>query len=396
MRFFKDPDFDAMLELALGACFHRGADVGEVLSTAGRIRNGDHSSWYEQWRATAERIRTRAEASAAAGHVVSARRAFLRASTYFDAATFFVDRTADAESFDTTWKDHRDCWNQAMGLAEPPVERVAVPYGDTTLPGYMFTQGGNDRRPLLILTNGADGSITALWLRGVAGAIARGYNCLAYDGPGQGSSLFDGGLSFRHDWEAVIGPVIDWASQRSDVDQEKISLLGLGQGGYWVLRAAAFEHRVAAAVADPGVWDVSVPWRGILSKAQNRMLDRGDRDRFNRSIDGARFGRAPRGALATRIRPYGLESAFDVYQALEAYNLEGIANRIKCPVLVTEAEDARFWPGQPRKVYDSVPNERSCLVRFAAAEGAEHHGEPKALSVRDERIFDWLDTVLER
>jgi hypothetical protein len=88
-----------------------------------------------------------------------------------------------------------------------------------------------------------------------------------------------------------------------------------------------------------------------------------------------------------------MDSAFDVYKALEQYNLEGIASKIRCPVLVTEAEDARFWPGQPRKVYDAVSNEQSLLVRFAAAEGAEHHGEPKALSVRDERIFDWLDTV---
>ena len=394
MRLFKDPDFDAMMELALGACYHRGADVGEVLATADRIRNGDPESWFEQWGITAERIRTRAEASAAAGHIVSARRAFLRASTYYDAATFFIDRTKDADRFQSAWEDHRDCWNRAMGMAEPPVENVGIPYGSGTLPGFLFRQPDSEPRPLLVMTNGADGSITALWLRGVAGALARGYNCLAYDGPGQGAALFRDGLHFRHDWEAVVGPVLDWAVRRPEVDPDRIALLGLGQGGFWVLRAAAFEPRVTAVVADPGVWDVGVPWKAILNKAQLKLLEKGDRERFNRSINGARFGQAPRGALSTRIKPYGLETAFDVYKALESYNLEGICGRITCPVLATEAENARFWPGQPRQVYDAARNEESCLIRFAAAEGADHHGEPKALSVRDERIFDWLDTVL--
>ena len=43
--FFKDDDFNHLTEIALGAVYHQAADVGEVLSTVERIRNGHARSW---------------------------------------------------------------------------------------------------------------------------------------------------------------------------------------------------------------------------------------------------------------------------------------------------------------------------------------------------------------
>ncbi len=85
---------------------------------------------------------------------------------------------------------------------------------------------------------------------GGAGALARGYNVLFFDGPGQQSQLFEQGSFFRHDWEAVITPVVDFLLGRPEVDAGKLALYGVSQAGYWVPRAIAFVHRPAAAVAD--------------------------------------------------------------------------------------------------------------------------------------------------
>jgi hypothetical protein len=63
-------------------------------------------------------------------------------------------------------------------------------------------------------------------------------------------------LIFRPDWEAVITPVIDHLANRSDVDQGRIALWCLSMGGYLAPRAAAFEHRLAALIADGGVYDI--------------------------------------------------------------------------------------------------------------------------------------------
>ena len=397
MRFFKDEDFEFMMELALGAVYHRGADAGECLATAERIKNGDSESWFGEWTGVAERLAAQAEESERGGHRVSARAAYLRAATYYDTATFFVDRTKDPERFLPTWKLHRRCWDCFCALSDPPIEPVRIPYEGTELPGYVFRSGRDgERRPLLILNNGSDGPVSAMWLQGAAGALPRGYDCLAFDGPGQGAALWLQGLHFRPDWEAVIRPVVDFALALPGIDPARIALLGVSQAGYWVPRAAAFEERIAAAVADPGVWDISTSWKQHLTKSMRKKLEAGERDKFNKDMAlPMRFSRAMRGTVEFRSRPFGLETPFDVYRALEEYNLEGVAGRIGCPILITDPEQEQFWPGQAQKLYDAVGSERKELVRFTAAEGAESHCEPKALGLRDERIFDWLDETLE-
>ena len=116
------------------------------------------------------------------------------------------------------WSEHRDCWDRAAALFDPLVEHVAIPYENITLEGYFFSvDESRAPRPLLILNNGSDGPVSAMWELGGAGGVARGYNCLTFDGPGQNAALIRQGLYFRPDWEAVITPVVDYALSRSDV-----------------------------------------------------------------------------------------------------------------------------------------------------------------------------------
>jgi hypothetical protein len=118
-----------------------------------------------------------------------------------------------------TWKAHRECFDEATSCFDPPFEKVEIPYEGTTLPGYVFKVDDSDRpRPLLILNNGSDGPISAMYLQGGAAAIERGYNALAFDGPGQDAALHLQGLHFRPDWEKVVTPVVDFVLGRPDVD----------------------------------------------------------------------------------------------------------------------------------------------------------------------------------
>src|ERR687891_2661254 len=104
--FFKDDDFEFMTQIALGAVAYRAAETGEVLATAARIKSGDYASWVREWEATAERVRGVAATSEAAGRRVSAREAFLRASTYYFNAAFFVVGTGDGARLPELWRTH--------------------------------------------------------------------------------------------------------------------------------------------------------------------------------------------------------------------------------------------------------------------------------------------------
>jgi hypothetical protein len=55
-RSFKDESFNFQTEVTLDATYHQAADVGEVLATVERIRNGQTQSWVDEWSATADRL----------------------------------------------------------------------------------------------------------------------------------------------------------------------------------------------------------------------------------------------------------------------------------------------------------------------------------------------------
>jgi hypothetical protein len=394
--FFKDDDFEYMMLGALGATYHKCADVGECLTTAASIEDGDYEGWYRAWLATADRVRRFAEQSAAKGHQTSAREAFLRASlTYYKNAAFFLDGTSDPSRILPTFKAHRECFDEAASRFDPPVEKVQIPYEDTTLPGYLFKVDGSGRsRPLLLLNNGSDSDAADMYLMGAAAALERGYNALAYDGPGQGAALFLQDLYFRPDWEEVVTPVVDFTLGRPEVDPKRIAIMGVSQAGYWVPRAVAFEHRIAAAIADPGVFDVSTSWTDHLPQDIQELLEKGEKEEFDKNMEeGMRSSESLRYTLRFRMRPYGTDSPYDAFKMAEQYTLEGVAEKIRCPMLVTDPENEQFWPGQSHRVYEALTSPKE-LVPFAAAEGADSHCEPKAHSLREQRIFDWLDETL--
>ncbi len=395
-RFFKDDDFEFMTEIALGAVAYGAAEAGEVLATAARIKSGDYQSWVGEWEASAERVRGLAEVSRDGGHAVSARETYLRASTYYFNAAFFVSGTGDGGRLPQLWRAHRDCFECAAALFDPPFERVAIPYEGATLEGWFFpAPGGADRRPLAILNNGSDGTVTDMWVQGAAAATARGYHALTFDGPGQGQALFEQGLHFRPDWEAVVKPVVDYACSREDVDAQRIALLGVSQGGYWVPRAVAFESRIAAAVADPGVVDVSEAMTSQLPASMRKLLDEDKQKKFDSEVHMVeRFSKSLRYTMKFRSLPYGTSSPFEMFKLALQYRLEPeTAKRIRCPLLITDPENEQFWPGQSRRLAELV-GDSATLMPFTAAEGADGHCEPRAPALRAQRIFDWLDEQL--
>jgi hypothetical protein len=398
-RFFKDDDFNFVTLSVLGSTAAGSADVGEVLAAVESIKSGDATSWVNGWVAAAEALLTEAEGNAAAGRRRSAAAQQLRASNYLAAATYHADGTSVADQFATLWERHRAAWDAAVdlgGFAPHTVERIEVPYGDTTLPGYFFRSGpATEPRRTLVYVNGSDGSVTNSWSEGIGPALARGWNAVTVDGPGQNAALVRQGIPFRPDWEAVLTPVLDSVLARPDVDADKVTLLGVSQAGYWVLRALCFEHRVAAAVVDPGVLDVSTTLHEHLGKSMLKLIDEGQQAKFDQEIGlYERFSRSTRAMLMLRMRPYGASSPYEFFAAARKYRLDpDQLTAVTCPVLVTDPEGEQFWPGQPRELFEKLPGEKA-LVPFTRAEGANFHCEPMGAGIRAERLFDWLDDVV--
>jgi pimeloyl-ACP methyl ester carboxylesterase len=403
---FKDQSFSFETLRALGYAPYGGADIGEVTSTASRIPDGDLTAWYSEWRALAERIHADADRSAAAGHGVSARESYLRASNYYRVCEFYlrVDSSNDPEVREVGQLSV-DSFARAAQLMNPSPEQVRFPYEDITLPGWWIpadlgtahpTGGDPDGpRPTLLYCGGFDSTEEELYFSGGAAAARRGYHVLAFAGPGQGSALRDQKLLFRPDWDAVVTPAVDWLLARTDVDPERVALMGMSLGGLLAPRAAATEHRLAALIAYDGLYSFADMVHRLVGPEIMELV--GDNlatsdTKANALIEEIISSRTNTfgPALPWGMWVFGEDSPAAALRAFAPYTLEGYAPLVTCPTLVLDGEDD---PCDSSRLYEALRCQKTYHL-FPAAEGGGEHCQEGVMSRLHQVVFDWLDTVL--
>jgi len=265
--FFDDSEFDAQFARTVGKSVVGMADVGECFAAASRMTPGDYGSWRDSWHSAAERVEHIAEEAAKAGRRRSAGEAYLRASEYHRASYFF-DRVDLAGSFlRSAWEATKRTFQHGLSYLDVAVEVITVPYAGTRLTGYLIRPEGAGARPYptVVTVAGYDSPIEEYYAYNAVGGTSRGYAVLMVDGPGQGSALYDQNLVFRPDYEVVFAAILDLATERPEVDRERIALSGRSFGGYLAPRAACFENRVRALIADPGLYDLGSQVRAMVA-----------------------------------------------------------------------------------------------------------------------------------
>ncbi len=389
-----DSEFTGQFLRALDVITAGGADIGECFMTVPLIAPGDHDSWHDAWRKTADRVFAAAEQSEAAGHLVSAREGYLRAVTYYRTSGVFLYRTPLDDRFVDAFRRQQDAFRRAAALSDWHIETVEIPYENATLPGYFMTPADAPQSlPTLIITNGYDGTIEELYFAGGLDALKRGYACLVFDGPGQGGAFIEQGMVFRPDWDAVVTPVVDWLLERPEVDPARIALMGRSWGGYLAPRAASGEHRLAALIADAAQYDPGGRVAMFFPEEYRDRLDTLDPAEINGMMEAA-MAQSPYLAFSIQrgLLVHGFDTPYDLVMGMPPYTNKGFAEKITCPVLVCEAEnDVRGGDAKP--LYDAITAPKNYIL-FTNEEGAGEHDEAGASALFAQRVFDWLDETL--
>ncbi len=407
-----DLDFETLF--AFGSAGYGCAEFGELAAAVNQVNaaGASYQTYYDTFLALAQRTSALADQELADRQVASARSVYLRASTYYDMCLYFILGTSARAQEAGAYAAVQRCWQQASQLFDPPFEPVRIPYGRSWLPGYLLRPDDRPvRRPTVILNNGEDAQNVTLYSYGGAAALERGYNALIFEGPGQGSMLFQRQIPFRPDWENVITPIVDYLRSRPDVDPARIALSGSSLGGELVIRAAAFEHRLAAVVADPGILSVWLSWQTGYPPIASLFAHGATKEQVNAAWQkniAPTLTAVERYNFAKRAEGYGRQfllaaraghvfsDLYDFGTTVMKFTVADVADRVTAPTLVTAYQDDQLVipaSGQGTQVYKLLRSDKQYHY-FTAAEGAQDHCAPMAPQTRNQAVYDWLDGIL--
>lgn len=383
--YFPHRDMDYYLSWIMGRASYDGSDLSEVLGAAERIRSGDPLSWQRVWANLAERVEQQAQQDRDQGKQVSARRAFLRACTYYRAPLFLM-APSDA-AFGAYWERMRACFREAAGLSDPPTLPISIPFGAASLPGYLWTPPGPvARRPTLIVIGGIETfAEDCYFMIGSAGA-ERGYTVLTVDLPGQGMNPRQG-LVFEARMGPAVQTVLQYAAGRPEVEPHSIALYGFSWGGHIAMHGAAHDQRqhrlLSGLIVNPAMPDV---FRAAWAQQSNHA-----RDHVSRLVIeqiawrmGLRLSVDPQSIMRRLAKAYD----YFAHGAVDP-------GSITCPTLcLAGAGEASITLAIARECLRKLPDPRSQLVIFTAEQGSDAHCQVDNLPLPNQTIFDWLDVIL--
>jgi alpha-beta hydrolase superfamily lysophospholipase len=394
MNLSSDPSFDFNLLRWIGTAPYHGADVAEVLDLAGRLTAGDFDSWHCEFSSLAGRVAGEGWQDRPASPVTRRDRAF-RAAAYYRAADFYLHGNPADPRIKTTWARAMDQFDQAIAELDPAGERVTIAADGFAIPAIFYRASRDSSpRPTVLMFNGFDGSQEEMLHVSGFAALERGFHVLTFEGPGQPAVLRQQGLGFRHDWETVVSPVVDFCETVPEIDAGQLALLGLSFGGYLAPRAAAFEPRIAAVITIDGLFDGYESVISLLTPQIRSLLDSRDAEGFNAALRRAMaHSTGLRWYIEQGMWAFRVGTPYEFYDRARLYTLDGVADKITCPVLVCQATADGFNPGQAERLAAAL-KDRATLRPFTGEESAAAHAHPGAWVLMNGVVFDWLTETL--
>ncbi|MGE3877127.1 MAG: alpha/beta hydrolase family protein [Parvibaculaceae bacterium] len=305
-----------------------GADTNELFHAVRKVRAGNAEDWHTAFVELGERIEKIATEADAAGHDVTAGQAWWRAFTYFRSAERVL-KGKDPRKL-PLYQRTTECFYKGIDKQPHPYERIAIQFDGRKLDG-LFLPPRSKRRgtppPVIIFPTGADALPEEQLFRGAQEMTARGAAVLLFNGPGQGKSIRILGLPTIPDYERVFTAAVDYLMTRTDIDHDRIGLIGGSMAGYYAPRAVSFEHRIKACVVWGALYDVL-------------------RDLYE-----------PYPPLHEQLQWItGTNSDEEARAYLADFNLQGNLANVKCPMLVTHgARDHMVPASSAQRLFDELP-----------------------------------------
>lgn len=302
------------------------------------------------------------------------------AAMYFRASEFLMN-PADPEKI-TAYNEFIRLFDKAF--SEDKYERHQVPYHRSFLSVIKFPAKTREIKGTIIGCGGFDSFIEEFYC--IWDYFAEnGYVTIAFEGPGQGGTLRSYNIPFDHDWEKPASIVLDYFGIR------EATALGISMGGYWIMRAAAFEKRIKRVIAMPPVYDWLELTHSLNRNLVKWMLNFPEMLNFvvRLKMNVGLIRHTVNNALFIQ----GKDKPIDAVHWLLGMNKDHLnSHLIDQDVLLLTGENDAFQPPKLlKKQREALINANSVTERiFKKSEHADRHCQIGNIGLALETIHKWL------
>ena len=313
----------------------------------------------------ARHYETIARAAEQAGHCETARELYWRATEAYIEGQHSIFKDDNREKIYLHGKV-LECFEKVMQHADHPIERVEIPFEGNYIQGVLHLLPGRPKAPTVMFCPGMDMTKESFVNPLHHPFVERGLNCLHIDGPGQGTSNIRKIRVTVDNYERAGSAAIDFLSERSEVDADRIGVSGFSMGSYWGMRIAATDRRVKAIATAAACYG---PKRAIFEEASPRFKQ-------------------------VFMYMAGIHDEDEFDRLAEQMTLDELAPRIGCPTLQVVGEyDPLAHLEDVLEVYEKVAGPRELWVvenDFHSPRGIENFGGTDFYGY----LADWLRDAL--
>ncbi len=331
-----------------------GVDANDIVGVRAKVN--DWAGWPDAWASAGDAHKALAAERLAAGHRITAGDALVRSSLSYHVGQVVAfhapARKAELQAMKVA------AFREAAPLLTPPAERIEIPFQGGKLPGYLrLPSGARGPLPCALLVPGLD-STKEDFITVSEMCVRRGLASFTFDGPGQGE--FRATMALAEGYEESILAVFEMLAKRPEIDARRIGLLGRSLGGFYVIRAAAQDPRIAAVVSFGGTFDLG-DWPHMPASIRNGFV------------------------FAT-----GSKTEEEAKRKMGAATLADCIDRVRSPVLVVHGRrDAIFKWTQAMRVAEALGHHATLMMDDDGVHCCHNH----AFQYRT-AMADWLATTL--
>jgi len=268
------------------------------------------------------------------------------------------------------------------------IERHQVPYENAFLSAIRLPSSTKNKGTIVI--HGGFDSFIEEFYSMMKYFSNSGYEVIGFEGPGQGASLRKYGIPITIKWENPTKAILDY------FQLENVTMIGMSMGGWFCLRAAAFENRIKRVIASGHAIDYMKSMPSILRKIHiwcmehwpkfmNRMAIMKFENKNNMAswvVDHLKY-------ITKKTKPL---EALDLYLQLNEENIH--SELINQDVLILTSRHDHFIPFKMHEMQlKALVNAKSVTGRiFTKEENAENHCQTGNLKLALDTMAEWIES----